>query len=86
MTNLIKESLSNKWVYKFPMPDWFKKVEFLTNMAVVKNNIIWIKKNDELLLYVLKKTCKKSSNLIMKLLIKMILIWFMLLGLTQGAD
>jgi hypothetical protein len=23
--NLIKESVDNKWIYKFPMPHWFKK-------------------------------------------------------------
>ncbi len=33
------------------MPEWFKKEEFITNMVIVKNNIIWIKKNDKLLLY-----------------------------------
>jgi hypothetical protein len=34
------------------MPEWFKKAEFLANMAVVKNSNIWIKKDDTLLLYV----------------------------------
>jgi hypothetical protein len=34
------------------MPEWFKKAEYIANMAVVKNNIIWIKKDDKLLLYI----------------------------------
>jgi hypothetical protein len=34
------------------MPDWFKKAELIANMAIVKNNIIWIKENEKLVLYV----------------------------------
>jgi hypothetical protein len=52
LSNLIKESLERKWVYKFPMPDWYKKAKSISNMAVLKNNVIWIKRNDKLLLYV----------------------------------
>jgi hypothetical protein len=25
LSNLSKESLKKKWIYKFPMPDWYKK-------------------------------------------------------------
>jgi hypothetical protein len=25
LSNLIRESLDKKWIYKFPMPDWYKK-------------------------------------------------------------
>ncbi len=52
LSNLIKESLDKKLTNEFPMPEWFKKAEFITNMAIVKNNIIWINKNNKLLLYV----------------------------------
>jgi hypothetical protein len=51
LSNLIKESLEKKLVYKFPMPEWFKKAEHLTTMATVENNIIWIKEMKKLLLY-----------------------------------
>ena len=34
------------------MPEWYKKAEHIANMSVLKNNIIWIRKNDKLLLYV----------------------------------
>jgi hypothetical protein len=36
LSNLIKKSLNKKWIYKFPMPDWFKYAEFITNMDIVK--------------------------------------------------
>jgi hypothetical protein len=26
------------------LPDWYKKAEYLANLAVLKSNIIWIKK------------------------------------------
>ena len=52
LSGLIKESLNKEWTYKFPMPEWYKKAETIANMAIVKNNIIWIKKNAKLLLYV----------------------------------
>jgi hypothetical protein len=41
----IKESLNKQWIYKFPMPEWYKKAEHLAEMAVVRNNVIWIKKD-----------------------------------------
>jgi hypothetical protein len=40
LSNLIRESLDKKWIYKFPTPDGYTKAEFLANMAVIKNNII----------------------------------------------
>jgi hypothetical protein len=40
LSNLIRESLDKKRINNFPMPDWFKKAEFLTSVAVLKNNII----------------------------------------------
>jgi hypothetical protein len=43
---------TKKCVYKYSMLDWFKKVEILASMAIVKNNIISIEKSDKLLLYV----------------------------------
>jgi hypothetical protein len=55
LSNLIKDSLEKKWMYKFKMREWFKKAEHIptmATMATVKNNIIWIKKYDKLLLYV----------------------------------
>ncbi len=52
MSDLIQVSLDKKCMYKLLMLDWYKKAEFLANVAVVKNTIIWIKKNDKLLLYV----------------------------------
>ena len=52
LSNLVKESLNKEWIYKFPMPEWYKKVEHIANMSLMKNNIIWIKRNDNLLLYV----------------------------------
>jgi hypothetical protein len=48
LSNLIKESLNKKWIYKFPMPDWFKKAQKIANMAIMKNNITWMKENDKL--------------------------------------
>ena len=51
LSGLIKESLNKQWTYKFSMPEWYKKAENIANMAVVKKNIIWIKKNGKLLLY-----------------------------------
>jgi hypothetical protein len=52
LSSLIRKNLNKKWMQKFPMPDWYKKAELLANMVVVKNKIIWIKKNDKLLLYI----------------------------------
>ena len=52
LCNLIKESLSKQWIYKFPMTDWYRTAESIANMATIKNNLIWIKKNGKLLLYV----------------------------------
>jgi hypothetical protein len=40
LSNLFKESLNKKWIYKFPLPDWYKKAEYLAGNAVIKNNII----------------------------------------------
>jgi hypothetical protein len=36
LSNLIRESVDKKWIYKFPMKDWYKKAEFLASMAVIK--------------------------------------------------
>ena len=52
LATLIKESIEKKWTYKFPMPDWYKKAEALANMAIMKNTIIWIIKDEKHLLYV----------------------------------
>jgi hypothetical protein len=49
LSNLIKESLEKKWVYKFPMPEWFKKAKRIAATATIKNSIIWINKNNKLL-------------------------------------
>jgi hypothetical protein len=38
LSTLINESLNNQWIYKFPIPDWFEKAEFLPNVAVVKKH------------------------------------------------
>jgi hypothetical protein len=48
--NLIKEHIEKKWIYKFPMPQCYLKAGRITNMAVLKNNVLWFK-NDKDLLY-----------------------------------
>ena len=62
LSNLVKESINKEWIYKFPMPEWYKKAEHIANMAVIKNNIIWIKKNDKLLLYVTFKLRRSTRR------------------------
>jgi hypothetical protein len=49
---LIRESLNNEWTYKFPMPEWYRKAENLGKMAIVRNNVIWIKKDGKKMIYV----------------------------------
>jgi hypothetical protein len=49
---LIKESLNKEWTYKFPMPEWYRKAENLGKMAVIRNNVIWIKKDGKRMIYV----------------------------------
>ena len=49
---LIKEALEKKWAYKFPMPIWYKKAEELAKIAVIRNNILWIKTKANLVIYV----------------------------------
>ncbi len=44
LSTLIKESLNKECMYKFPMPEWYKKAENLKKMAILRNNVIWIKK------------------------------------------
>ena len=44
VSTLIKESLNKEWTYRFPMLEWYKKAENLAKMAVLRNNVIWIKK------------------------------------------
>jgi hypothetical protein len=48
---LIKESLNKEWIYKFPMPDWYRKAEHLAKMAIVRNNVIWIKEDGKKMIY-----------------------------------
>ena len=48
---LVKEALDNKWSYSFPMPIWYKKAEELAKEAAMRNNILWIKKNGRLVIY-----------------------------------
>ncbi len=50
-SNLIEENLAKKWFCKFPMPDWYKK-QRIRKIAVIRNNIMWIKKNGKLMLHV----------------------------------
>jgi hypothetical protein len=52
-SNLSKESLEKKWVYKFLMPDWYKKAEVFGKHGSHQKNNVWIKKNDKHLIYVL---------------------------------
>jgi hypothetical protein len=52
ISNLIKKSLKKKWTYKFPMPDWHRKAENIAKMAVLTNNVIWIKKEGKRMIYV----------------------------------
>ncbi len=52
LSNLIKESLNKLWTYKFPMPEWYKKAEYLAGMAIIRNNVIWIKKDGKRMIYV----------------------------------
>ncbi len=49
---LIRESLNNEWIYKSPMPDWYKKAENLGKMAIIRNNVIWIKEDSKRMIYV----------------------------------
>ena len=49
---LIKEALDKKWSYSFHMPIWYKTAEELAKEAMVRNNILWIRKNDKLVIYV----------------------------------
>ena len=49
---LIKEALEKKWNYSFLMPIWYKKAEELAEEASMRNNILWIKKNGRLVIYV----------------------------------
>ena len=49
---LITEALDKKWTYSFPMPIWYKKAEELAKIAVIRNNILWIKQNGKLVIYV----------------------------------
>ena len=37
--------MENKWTYKFPIP---KKVGELLKEALIKNNILWIKKKQQI--------------------------------------
>jgi hypothetical protein len=48
---LIREILAKKWTYKFPLPDWYKKVESIVINAELRNNVIWVKSNDRCLPY-----------------------------------
>ncbi len=52
LSTLIKESLNKEWTYRFPMLEWYKKAEKLANMAVLRNNVIWIKKEGKRMIYV----------------------------------
>jgi hypothetical protein len=52
LSMLIRESLNKIWIYKFPMPHWYKKAEHLANLAMVRNNVIWIKKDGKKMIYV----------------------------------
>ena len=40
----IKEAQEKKWMYKFPMPNWYKKSEKFAKDAVIRNSILWIRK------------------------------------------
>ena len=50
---LIKEALDKKWSYSFPMLIWYKKAKELAKESVIRNNILWIKKKGNLVIYVL---------------------------------
>jgi hypothetical protein len=52
LSTLIKESLNKEWTYKFPMPEWYKKAENIAKMAVLRNNVICIKKDGKRMIYV----------------------------------
>jgi hypothetical protein len=58
LSTLIKESLNKEWTYKFPMPEWYKKAENLAKMAILRNNVIWIKKDGKRMIYVPYSTRK----------------------------
>ena len=50
-------SSGKKWTYKFPMPIWYKKAEELAKIAVLRNNILWIKTKSNLVIYVPYSLC-----------------------------
>ena len=52
LTNLIKESLEDKWQADRFSPPWYKKAENLAHNAVVDNNLLWINHKGKKLLYV----------------------------------
>jgi hypothetical protein len=52
LSSLIKESLNKQWVYKFLVPEWYKKAEHLAEMAIMRKNDIWIKKDGKKMIYV----------------------------------
>jgi hypothetical protein len=52
LSTLIKESLNKEWTYRFPMLEWYKKAENLAKMAVLRKNVIWIKKDGKRMIYV----------------------------------
>ena len=45
-----QKSKTCKW--KFSIPIWYKNCEELSKDAVIRNNILWIRKNGNLVLYV----------------------------------
>jgi hypothetical protein len=52
LSTLVKESLNNEWTYKFPMPEWYRKAENIAKMAIIRNNVNWIKKDGKRMIYV----------------------------------
>ncbi len=52
LSTLIKESINKEWTYRFPMLEWYKKAENLAKIAILRNNVIWIKKDGKRLIYV----------------------------------
>ena len=44
--------MEKKWSYSFPIPIWYKKAEELSKEATLRYNILWIKKNGRLVIYV----------------------------------
>ena len=49
---LMIEALQKKSTYKYPRPIWNKKAEGLAKEAFIRNNILWIKKNGKLVIYI----------------------------------